>query len=119
MPEDVTVREDLQVIQVISHDDVTSEDFKKTLNSIVRLREDRGLNKVLVDGTAVTSYPSTLPIFEFGSQIARSLMGVKMAIAITPETRGESAFFETVTQNRGGIVRVFDTLDAALAWLKE
>ena len=44
MPEEVTTREDLQVIQVKSYPDITIEDFKKTLDaahrwaSLLRLR---------------------------------------------------------------------------------
>ncbi|MHC4346589.1 MAG: hypothetical protein ACYSUP_18125 [Planctomycetota bacterium] len=119
MPEEVTVREDVEVIQVTSYGDVTMEDFSKTLNSILKIREDRGLAKIFVDGTAVTSYPSTSPVFDFGSQVADSLRGIRVAIVATLNKRDESLFFETVARNRGGHVSVFDSPDAALAWLTE
>ena len=119
MPENVTVREDLQVIEVISSGEVTSEDFKMTLSSIVTLKEERGLSKVFVDGTDVSSYPSTFPVFDFGKQASQSLRGTWVAIAVAPEFHDQAVFFETVVHNRGGNVRVFDTSDAALAWLKE
>ncbi len=119
MPEEVTVRDDLQVIQVTSCDDVTMEEFTKTLSSILKIRKDRGLTKVFVDGTAVTSYPSTFPVFEFGSQVAASLRGMRVAIVATPDKRDESSFFETVARNRGVNVRIFNSPDTALAWLTE
>ena len=119
MPEDVTVREDLQVIQVVSHGDITFDDLKTTLKAILRFKENQGLNKVLVDGTSAKSYPSKVPVFEFGKQVAESLRGIMVAIVVTPETRNQSVFFETVARNRVCDIRTFDTLDAAIAWLDE
>ena len=118
MPEEVTIREDLQVIQVKSSGDITMEDFSKTLDAILRIREDRGLAKVFVDATEVTSYPTTIHIFKFGSEAAEPLQGISLAIASPPGKRDEPVFFETVTRNRGARVRAFDSPDTALAWLK-
>ncbi|MHC4726941.1 MAG: hypothetical protein ACYS17_06880 [Planctomycetota bacterium] len=115
----MTIRKDTEIIQVKSCGDITLEDFKKTLDSILRIREVQGLTRVFVDTTTVTSYPSTIPVFEFGSQVADSLTGVKVAIVAVPVTRDECRFFETVARNRGGNVSVFDSPAAALAWLTE
>jgi hypothetical protein len=117
MPEEVTIREDLQVIEVKSYGDITLGEFKKTLESLIRLRDTQGLTKVLVDTAGVTSYPSTYPIFEFGEQLAESLRGVNIAIVVVAETRADSTFFRTVVLNRGGNVGVFDSAADALAWL--
>jgi hypothetical protein len=117
MPEEVTIREDLQVIQVTSYGDITTEDFKKTLDAILRTHQEQGLTKVLINGTEVTSYPTTFPVYDFGSQVASSLRGMKIAIAMSLMKQDVSVFFETVVINRGGIVKVFDSPDAALAWL--
>ena len=119
MPEDVTVREDLQIIQVVSYGDISFDDLKTSLKAILKFKEKRGLNKVLVDATSAKSYPSTLPVFDFGAQAAESLRGIMVAIVVTPETRDETVFFETVARNRGSNARVFDTLDAAISWLDE
>ena len=117
MPEEVTIREDLQVIHVRSRGDITTEDFKKSLDAILRIRQAQGLTKVFVDATKATSYPSTTSIFVFGSEAVEPLRGIKLAIASPPGIRDDPAFFETVTRNRGAVVRSFDSPDAALAWL--
>lgn len=117
MPEEVTIREDLQVIQVTSWDDITTADFKKTLYEILKIRQAQGLTNVFVDATKVTSYPPTVSIFNFGSEAANALMDIQLAIAVAPGTPDDPKFFENVTSNRGANVRVFDTPDAALAWL--
>ena len=119
MPEEVTIRKDLEVIQVESCGNITTEDFQKTLDTILRIRQDQGLTKVFVDATKATSYPSTMPIHDFGSQVADLLRGLKVAIVVVPGTRNESMFFETVARNRGGNVSLFDSPSAALAWLTE
>jgi len=119
MPEEVTIGNDLETIQVKSCGDITLEDLKKTLDSILRIKEDRGLTKVFVDTTTVTSYPSTFPVFEFGAQAACSLRGVKIAIVAVSGTRNDVRFFETVVRNRGGDVSLFDSPTAALAWVTE
>ncbi len=117
MPEEMTIREDLQVIQVKSWGDITTADFKKTLDEILRIRQAQGLTNVFVDARKVTSYPSTISILDFGSEAARALMDIQLAIAVPPGKREDPVFFENVTRNRGANVRVFDTPDAALAWL--
>jgi hypothetical protein len=119
MPEEVTVRDDLKVIQVVSHGDITHEDLTATLEAILGFQEDRGFKRVLVDGAGATSYPSTLPVFDFGSEVAVSLAGTKVAIMIKREMRGQAEFFVTVARNRGANVSLFDTREAALSWLRE
>ncbi len=117
MPEEVTIDRGLQLIHVKSSGDITSEDFKETLDAILKIREVEGLVKVFVDATTVASYPSTISIFEFGSEAAETLKGIQLAIVVSSESRDDSQFFETVTRNRGARVRAFDSRDAALAWL--
>ncbi len=117
MPEEVTIRKDLEIIEVKSIGDITLEDFEKTLDSILRIRQTQGLTRVFVDTNMVTSYPSTYPVFEFGEHVADSLGGVKIAIVAVSGTRDQCRFFETVARNRGGNVSVFDSPAAALAWL--
>ena len=118
MPETVTIDENLGIVRIESYGDVTAEDFKATLAPALRIHKERGFARGFVDATKVTSYPSTIPIYDFGTHAAESLGGLRIAIA-TPAGRFDDApsFFETVARNRGAHVRVFDSEDAALAWL--
>ena len=55
MPEEVTVREDLQIIQVISHGNVSAKDLMGSLETVARIHEERGLSaggfsKVFLEG---------------------------------------------------------------------
>jgi hypothetical protein len=119
MPETVTFDEDLKIVRIESYGDVTVEDLRSTLASALEMHQERGLSRGLVDATKVTSYPSTVSIFDFGSQEANQLRGLRIAIAAPSGKLVDPAFFETVTRNRGANIRVFDSIDAALAWLIE
>ena len=117
MPEKVTLDEDLGIVRIESYGGVTVDDMKASLASALSIHRERRLTKGLVDATRVTSYPSTLPIYDFGSEAAELLRGFRIAIAAPPGELVDPTFFETVVGNRGGTVRVFDSTDAALAWL--
>ena len=121
MPEEVSVRDDLNIIQIRSHGIVTAADFANTLESILGIREARGISRVLIDATAVESYPATLSIFDFGGQAADSLRGkgIKIAVVVAATKIEETGFFQTVARNRGGNIGVFESSDDALTWLKE
>ena len=114
---DPTADEDLDIVRIESYGDVTTEDLRATLELALRFHEERGLTRGFVDATKVTSYPSISSIFDFGSQAAASISGIKVAIAAPPGMLDDPVFFETVARNRGAKLRVFDTPDAALAWL--
>ncbi len=117
MPETVTVREDLQIIQVESSGDISVEDLQGSLAEILRLHEERGLNRVLVDCRRQESLPATMPVFEFGEAVPAVLGSVSIAIALSPHTWEEIQFFETVARHRGAHVQSFDSTDEALKWL--
>ncbi len=119
MPEKVSVNEDLGIIQVDSHGEVTEEDLMGSLKEIVRISSERGIKKVFVDATSEESLPRMIPLHEFGSELASVLRDVQFAVAVAKHLGDDLSFLETVTNNRGMRVAMFDSTDAALAWLRE
>jgi hypothetical protein len=119
MPERVTIRKDLRIIQIDSYGTVTAGDMRRSLEEVAEIHREQGLSRVFVDATQETSLPSTLPLFEFGSALSESLRVLKFAVAVAPTLKDDFAFLEDVTRNRGMQVRMFDSSDAALAWLLE
>ena len=119
MPEEVTVLEDLQIIKVDSYGDVTATDLKKALEAVVRIRQERGLTRVFVDATKQTSLPDTFSAFKFGERLAHAIQGLRVAVVGGKMLAKDLEFIQTVTQNRGGILQVFDTKEDALAWLMD
>ncbi len=118
MPEDVQIREDPQIIEVYSYGDITLDDLRSSLERIAHIYQNRGLCKVLVDATEETSLPSTLPLFQFGSELAESIRHLKFAVVVTDNQREDMHFLRTVLFNRGGQMEIFDSEEKALNWLR-
>jgi hypothetical protein len=117
MPDKVTVREDLQIIQVDSYGDVTANDLMQSMETVMNIQRERGISKVFVDATKQTSMPSTMPVFEFGSKLAQNAGALRFAVAVLQNTKEKVGFLETVARNRGAQFKIFDSTEAALAWL--
>ena len=77
------------------------------------------MKKLLVDGTNEISLPTTFPLFEFGTDLAKSLRGTQIAVITSLFTHSDLEFLETVISNRGGQIKVFETLKDAYSWLAE
>lgn len=119
MPEKIALLEDLQIYRIDSYGDVSIEDMKQSLAQLVEMQRESGLRRVLVDATKETSLPPAGPLYEFGSELAKTVAHLTFAIAVAPGLARDLGFIETVTRNRGMQVRVFDSVDAALAWLND
>ncbi len=119
MPEEISILEDLRIIQVTSSAEATVEDIKGSFDTALKLNREKGLTRVLVDQTRAESFPSTLPSLEFGENLAKTARVLRVAVVPSPGTRQNMRFLETVARNRGGQMRLFDSPDAALAWLTD
>ena len=119
MPEVVTVNETLGIIEVRSYGEVSEQDLARSREQVSDIMREQGIMKVLVDAREETSLPSTFPLFLFGSSFAQSdiLRSMTLAAVVSEMTKKHLAFIETVARNRGVEIRIFDSMDAALAWL--
>jgi hypothetical protein len=119
MPERVSVIEDQEIIKVDSYGVISIDDLRQSMETVERIHQEQGLNKVFVDATKETAFPSTLPTFEFGTELAQSMANVRIAVITSERMKNVIRFLETVAQNRGAEVQIFDSTDAAFDWLKE
>jgi hypothetical protein len=119
MPEDVSILEDLGIIQVDSYGEVTEGDLLASMEEVLAIHKARGFSRVFVDASKETSLPSTLPLHQFGSVLSEDATVLKFAVVVSATVREDLRFLETVTQNRGMEVRMFNSRDEALAWLKQ
>ncbi len=117
MPETVCVDREHNVILIDSRDDVGETDLMKSLESVLQIVRDRGLNKVIVDTTHQTSLPSTVALYRFASELSKQARDLEHAIVATGQLPEEMRFIETVGQNRGVNIHLFSSRDEALAWL--
>ena len=119
MPEEVSILEDLGIIQVDSYGEVTEADLLASMEEILEIQKARGLTRVFVDASRETSLPRSLPLHQFGSALSKDAMMLKFAVLVNESVREDLHFLETVTKNRGMQVRMFDSRQKAFAWLQE
>ncbi len=119
MPETVTIDETLGLIRIVSSGDVLAGDLARSLESVLRIVEAKGLSKVLVDTREQTSLPSVLVLYEFGAKLCDLARGLKHAIVVSRDSLKDLRVVATVARNRGVHMDFFDSPEAALDWLNE
>ena len=119
MPERVTILEDKGIILVESFGTISVEEIRSSLDQVIKIQQETGLKKLLVDGTKERSLPETFPLYEFSEDLAKSLRGTQIAVITSLFTHEDLSFMETVIANRGGQIKVFDDYDEAVIWLSE
>ena len=98
---------------------MSGENLFESLETVLRASQDKALVKVLVDAREQTEMPSVAVLYEFGAKLARFTRHLRHAVVISPKTREALWFVETVSQNRGAVMEIFDSMEAAQAWLNE
>jgi hypothetical protein len=119
VPEKVSIIEDRKIIKVDSFGVIKIEDLRNSLNKVSKIHHERGFDKVFIDATKETSFPSLIPTFEFGSEVAKSLSKLKIAVVTPEKLKNIMRFLETVSKNRGAQVGMFESEEEAFAWLNE
>ena len=74
MPETVCVYKQHDVILIDSLDNVGETDLMQSLESVLQIVRDQGLNKIMVDTTHQTSLPSTMALYSFWTYWGRVLI---------------------------------------------
>ena len=118
MPEELRIDEDLQIVRITATGDVTAEDQKAMHAQLAEVVRDRGLDKLIVDGTRATSFPDPVALFDHGQRHIEVIREVWTAVIIPPDSDIDLRFLEDVIINRGGYMRIFPSECKALAWLK-
>ena len=118
MPEKVKIREDMQIIQIDSCGHVSADDLNGSLEAVIKISDERGINKVLVDAMRLDTLPSAGFIYQFGESLTKAFVrGVQFAIVIPQNSKADHRFMETIAQNRGGLFMDFHYREDALDWL--
>ena len=105
------------VILIVSFDDVGEIDLMESLERVLQIVRDQGLNKVMVDTRRQISLPSTIALYYFAAELSKQARGLKHAIVTAGQLSEEMRFIDTVGQNRAVNVQLFSSRDEALSWL--
>ena len=121
MPEKVEVLEDLGIILITSFGVVTDEDLGQSRKQVSTICRDRGLTKILVDATGLTSAIPIIDAFEHAAILSKDdiFKKAKHAIVASEPVQRGLQFIETAAFNRGAKLRVFTSREEALDWLKD
>ena len=99
---------------------------QRTFLQILEAVEQHNVDKVLVDGRAVTGQPTTMERFHYGDFLANAVLDLcvrrgrrapRFSYVLLAPVLDEQRLGETVAVNRGMIVKTFDNVENALRWL--
>ena len=117
MPEEIRINLELEIIEVLSYGKVTGDTLDASLQEVIRLEKETGINRILVDTTNQTEMPGVMTVYNFANELPRN---IRFAVVASEQqvTKEDQDFFETVARNRGFIVREFASRDKAITWLR-
>lgn len=124
MPYIINFIEDQGIVTITNTGKVTHEDFVKQTQEAIELARMKETGLFLSELTHLTNKITTLEIFRFpeiyegfgvsrASRLAVLIPGAEKCTSFYEDMN----FFETVCQNRGWVVRIFNDRDAAVEWL--
>ena len=106
----------LHVVTSGCHDSL--DDSMKYGMSVMAEAVQKNCRRVLIDEHALEYKLATWDIYELGTQIASHMPTIlRVAIVCGPQNMPDGAFFEAVVTNRGLVVKMFEDMDEAAAWL--
>ena len=90
----------------------------EVFSAIAQECKDRGFKRLLIEEDLGTNL-EFVDMYNFASQVPElGFRGIKVAVAdLHMEQMPDNLFGETVAQNRGSLVRVFNDVSAAEKWL--
>lgn len=118
MPEEITINNDLQIIEVMSVGDITINDLESSMATVKKINSETGFTKILVDTTREKSFPDTFKVHTFASLMPRGMQFALVSNEGQP-TKKHVRYVETVAINRGLLVQEFNSKSAALEWLTD
>lgn len=108
---------------VITHSGImTRQDYRTEATEVLQLARDRDIRRFLVDNTTLEPTLGAADIYDFPriyDELAAD-RAARIAVISSPQdaVRRNLQFYETVCVNRGYNVRLFDTREQALDWLR-
>ena len=120
MPEEVKLNEEEGVIEVSSHGVVTKHDIAHSIDIVLEIKCNKGVDKVLVDTREQTSMPNTIEIVELFIEKFPDNMKVAIITSEKQPTKRDIDFAEVVAANRFfDKFKMFPSKEQALAFLNQ
>lgn len=118
MPYQSEVDERLGIVKIKYHDVVSLADRKEARSDVVRLTQEYGFPRALIDMRHCQMALSTMEIYEFGSTFNEAGLYPNIRIGgIISSQDDDDKFLEAVAGNRSATIKFFLNEGEALAWL--
>ena len=122
MPWRYDIDPDQQIVELTYTGDITKRDLSESVSECIALEENKGLNRFLVDTIEMLSVSSLMDVYDlpakqYVEENADRLGRVALIPPKSSRAREAVRFYETVCQNRGWMVQVFEERHAATEWL--
>ncbi len=121
----LSIRADEELLCATYSGKFSLAEAQETFLQIIEGIQQHKLQKILVDGRAITGEPSTLERFLYGEFAAEKVMTLRIqhalfprfAYVLIPPVLDLRRLGENVAVNRGMVIKTFENLDNALQWL--
>lgn len=117
MPERVSVDDKHGIILIESSNLVGTDDLSKSLAAVLKIAQNTGFTKVMVDASALVLLPSLLHLHIFADELSMRTKGFKHAIVVSEYSPKTLEHVETAAMNRGTNIKIFTSRTDALDWL--
>ena len=120
MPEEVKLNKEEGIIEVSSYGVVTKQDIINSVDIVLKINRDTGIDKVLVDTREQTLMPSSIEIVELFAEKFPHDMKVAVITSEEQATKRDIDFAEIIAANRFfDKFRMFPSKEQAMAWLNQ
>lgn len=120
MPDTVSLREDLRIIEVKSVGETTNEEMLQTRKILTQICQETNISGIIIDARESNSIPSIFAVLDFGANLFRydSIPRTTRFAIVSPKNkRADCEFYTTVCKKRGLVVEVLDSVGEAEGWL--
>ena len=112
----------LKIVELVFTDTITGQDLRESTSECIRMEEEEGLNRFLVDTTKMVLSSSLMEVYDLPTRQYIEESADRLGrVAILPpkceKTHEAVRFYETVCRNRGWLVEVFADVEKAREWL--
>ena len=119
MPIEINVDSEQGIILVKTTNLVGVADLSEAIEAVLPIIQQQGLNKILVDATALILLPATMHLNWFASELSKHTKGLKHAVVISQQTSAGVSEIKKFAQKLDVNMRLFATKDDATAWLNQ
>ena len=118
MPEEVSISESRKYINIRSFGKLSVDELKKAIREVMRVHQEHGIAKVIVDATQRDMLPTFIEVLEGAKYLGEMTKGkIKFAIIVRNNPSDHGLFREAALLHQAQI-SYFDNYESAMKWLE-